>query len=64
MSETGRTATINRKTNETEISVELNLDGNGTYDIDTGIGFLDHMLAIVTAFTDGSDGSLQGRFAY
>lgn len=39
-----RTASIERKTNETEISVELNLDGNGIYDVETGIGFLDHML--------------------
>ncbi|NVJ99339.1 MAG: imidazoleglycerol-phosphate dehydratase HisB [Alphaproteobacteria bacterium] len=39
-----RTATYERKTKETEISVELNLDGTGTYDVHTGIGFLDHML--------------------
>ncbi len=39
-----RTASVERKTNETEISVELNLDGNGIYDVETGIGFLDHML--------------------
>jgi len=39
-----RTATIERKTKETEISVSLNLDGSGVYDISTGIGFLDHML--------------------
>ena len=39
-----RTATIDRKTRETEISVSLDLDGTGEYDIDTGIGFLDHML--------------------
>lgn len=39
-----RTARIERNTKETEITAELNLDGTGTYEIDTGIGFLDHML--------------------
>lgn len=39
-----RTATIKRKTKETEISVELNIDGTGKYEVKTGIGFLDHML--------------------
>jgi len=39
-----RTALINRRTNETEIKVELNLDGSGKAHIVTGIGFLDHML--------------------
>ncbi len=39
-----RTAVIDRKTRETEIFVQLDLDGVGDYDIDTGIGFLDHML--------------------
>lgn len=39
-----RTAKIERKTNETAIVVEVNLDGTGTYDVKTGIGFLDHML--------------------
>ena len=39
-----RTATVERKTRETEIHVALNLDGTGVYDIATGIGFLDHML--------------------
>lgn len=41
---TKREATISRKTNETSIKVELNLDGTGKYDIQTGIGFFDHML--------------------
>jgi imidazoleglycerol-phosphate dehydratase len=40
-----RTATISRKTNETDISIVLDLDGTGQYDITTGIGFLDHMLS-------------------
>ena len=39
-----RIAKINRKTNETDISLEINLDGLGKYEIDTGVGFLDHML--------------------
>lgn len=39
-----RKASVERKTRETEISVSLDLDGRGTYDVQTGIGFLDHML--------------------
>ena len=39
-----RTAKTHRKTNETDVKVELALDGVGKYEIDTGIGFLDHML--------------------
>lgn len=39
-----RKAAYARKTKETEIDVELDLDGTGAYDVDTGIGFLDHML--------------------
>ena len=41
---TPRNATIERKTNETEISVTLELDGTGQSDVQTGIGFLDHLL--------------------
>ena len=39
-----RKAKISRKTKETNINVELNIDGKGKYKVDTGIGFLDHML--------------------
>ena len=39
-----RTSTIARKTNEVEVTVDLNLDGKGIYQIDTGIPFFDHML--------------------
>lgn len=41
---TARTARIERKTHETDILVEVNLDGAGAYDVSTGIGFLDHMI--------------------
>jgi imidazoleglycerol-phosphate dehydratase len=39
-----RTATIQRKTSETDIELTLTLDGSGQTDVDTGVGFLDHML--------------------
>lgn len=39
-----RTATIERKTQETEVKATVDLDGSGRFDIETGIGFLDHML--------------------
>jgi imidazoleglycerol-phosphate dehydratase len=39
-----RKAKVVRETKETSISVEINLDGSGSYDIKTGVGFLDHML--------------------
>ena len=39
-----RTAKITRQTAETDISVEINIDGSGVYDNKTGVGFFDHML--------------------
>ena len=43
-----RTSEIIRKTAETDISLSLNLDGTGTSNINTGCGFLDHMLTLFT----------------
>ena len=43
-----RTARISRKTAETQIELELNLDGTGQSQINTGVGFLDHMLQLLT----------------
>ena len=39
-----RKATINRETNETQITVTINLDGSGKFQADTGVPFLEHML--------------------
>lgn len=44
-----RSAKIERTTKETSVALELNLDGNGAYSINTGCGFLDHMLTLFTA---------------
>lgn len=49
-----RESIINRKTNETDIIIELNLDGSGKTEINTGIGFLDHMLTLF-GFHSGFD---------
>jgi imidazoleglycerol-phosphate dehydratase len=43
-----RQARLQRKTAETEIELELNLDGSGTADVQTGVGFFDHMLTLLT----------------
>ena len=42
-----RTARIQRKTTETEIDLQLNLDGSGQAQVDTGVGFFDHMLTLL-----------------
>ena len=47
-----RTATLERNTAETSISLSLNLDGTGTGKIDTGCGFLDHMLTLFARHGD------------
>jgi imidazoleglycerol-phosphate dehydratase len=44
MSDTPRTGAVSRNTAETSIDISVNLDGTGSYDISTGIGFLDHMV--------------------
>lgn len=49
-----RTSSINRTTKETRITMTLNLDGSGQADIDTGVGFMDHMLELF-AFHSGCD---------
>ena len=41
-----RTASVSRKTAETDIQLELNLDGSGQPEISTGVGFFDHMLTL------------------
>lgn len=42
-----RVATLDRKTNETSVSLELSLDGTGTSSVATGVGFFDHMLELL-----------------
>jgi len=44
---TRRQARIERKTKETEIAVEINIDGRGKAEVASGIGFLDHMLTLL-----------------
>lgn len=55
-----RKAEIQRKTRETDIQVALNLDGSGQYDINTGIGFFDHLLSLF-AFHASFDLQLQAQ---
>src|SRR3989454_7101340 len=55
-----RTATVHRRTSETDIRLRLNLDGRGRYSISTGIRFLDHMLELF-ARHGGFDLELRAR---
>lgn len=48
MSETDRIAEIQRKTSETDIALQLNLDGSGRHEIETGIPFFNHMLDLLS----------------
>jgi imidazoleglycerol phosphate dehydratase HisB len=64
MNEDQRSATVARKTAETEIRVELTLDGTGRAEVSTGIGFLDHMLTALARhsrvdLTLGCEGDLE-----
>ena len=42
-----RTASIERRTGETQVSIDINLDGQGAVRIETGVGFLDHVLHLM-----------------
>lgn len=55
-----RTAKIERRTKETEVLIEINLDGKGEFDIQTGIGFFDHMLTQL-AVHGGFDLKIQAK---
>lgn len=55
-----RTSKIERKTKETQISLSLNVDGNGQASIETGIGFFDHMLTLLS-FHSGMDLDVQAH---
>lgn len=55
-----RVASLKRESKETSISVELNLDGNGHSEVDTQIGFFDHMLDLLV-FHSGIDLELKAR---
>jgi len=55
-----RTKTVSRKTEETDINLTINLDGSGRSEVDTGCGFLNHMLTLL-AFHGGFDLSVSCR---
>lgn len=48
-----RKAQLERNTNETQIELEINLDGTGKVEIQTGIGFFDHMLTLLAFHSEG-----------
>ena len=56
-----RNAEINRKTAETDIALKLELDGKGESNIDTGVGFLDHMLTLFAKHGRRTSASLWGK---
>ena len=47
-----RTASVERTTAETDVTIDLSLDGDGSYDVDTGVGFFDHMLDLFAKHGD------------
>ena len=51
-----RVADVHRKTNETDIHLSLNIDGTGQAAIDTGVGFMDHMLTLMAGHGFGNAG--------
>ena len=55
-----RKAKVERKTKETEISLAINIDGSGKGEIETGVGFLDHMLTLFSRFS-GMDIRIKAR---
>lgn len=60
MTNGGRTGSVSRSTRETSITVELSLDGDGVLQVETGIGFLDHMITAL-GFHAGWDLTLTAR---
>jgi len=56
----GRSAHVERKTGETEITIDVAIDGSGAYEISTGIGFLDHMLAQLAKHS-GIDATIRAK---